>query len=89
MKLYIVFVTFRVPGVAGSNYAVRYVDSQWADKQHAKDRKAELDDSLKMGKAPDHFIEILEGVVPDVAIQSPANHQERQDSGIQGEETKL
>ena len=72
MKIYIVFVTFKVPGVSGSQYAVRYVDSQWADKTHAKDRKEELDHSLLMGRAPEYVIEIREGQVADARIENAA-----------------
>lgn len=68
MITYIVFVTFKIPGVSGSHYNVRYVDSQWASKQHARDRKAELDGSLKMGKATDYILEIIEGRIADASV---------------------
>lgn len=72
MKLYIVFVTFKVPGVSSSHYNVRYVDSQWASRDHARERRSELDGSLKMGKATDYLIEIIEGKVADADSDAEA-----------------
>lgn len=71
MRLHIVFVKFRNPGVGvNGDMAVRYIDSQWASLKHATDRKGELSNSMRMANLKDWEIDIVSGLVADAAIAS-------------------
>ena len=72
MKLFIVFVKFRIPGLGVvSDQRVRYIDSQWANCIHATYRKSELAGSFEMFGLKDWEISVIRGVVADANVTEP------------------
>ena len=71
MNTFIVTVRFSQPGVSGSRWSVRYIDTMWASALHAEDRKKELEGSLRIAgiDSADFQIAIVPGKIEDAKVQ--------------------
>jgi len=76
MKVWIIFVKAKWNGVL----VFRYIDSQWASKKAAQERRAELDASLqafggRIGGENGAETVMVEGSVADAAITNPVEEK--------------